>query len=467
MASKELEQFDKQILAAEIRLAIAELELRNHDLQVENAQEMDALLHDKFTNRELYDWMVSQISGIYFQNYQLTYDLAKRAERAYRYELGLPDSNFIQFGYWDSLRKGLLAGERLSHDLKRMEAAYLDLNRREYELTKQISLLLIDPVALLRLKETGECFVDLPETLFDLDFPGHYLRRIKSMSLTIPCVTGSYTGVHATLTLVQNSVRRTTTGSSYGRTGDDDPRFTDSLGAIQSIATSSGQNDSGLFELNFRDERYLPFEGAGAVSQWRIELPKLSNQFDFNTIADVVLHLKYTAREGGETLRTAAQETLSSSSAGDLVRWFSMKHEFPTEWQRFLHSTETLTSQSVSLGLTPDHFPFQFPGKTITINEAELFLKVSKPNDYTTPLKLSFGPNAQVQEFTLGMNNAILNGLPHGTNPFSNGSLGSWTLRAMTQNTSVNLPVTPAALTTHLNPKAIEDLWILCHYKCQ
>jgi hypothetical protein len=36
---------------------------------------------------------------------------------------------------------------------------------------------------------------------------------------------------------------------------------------MQSIATSHAQNDSGMFELNFRDERYLPFEGAGAISR--------------------------------------------------------------------------------------------------------------------------------------------------------------------------------------------------------
>ena len=35
--------------------------------------------------------------------------------------------------------------------------------------------------------------------------------------------------------------------------------------AREAIATSSGQNDSGLFELNFRDERYLPFEFHGAM----------------------------------------------------------------------------------------------------------------------------------------------------------------------------------------------------------
>ena len=54
------------------------------------------------------------------------------------------------------------------------------------------------------------------------------------------------------------------------------------------IATSSGRNDSGLFEPNLRDERYLPFEGAGALSEWRIELPAGFRQFDYDTISDVV-----------------------------------------------------------------------------------------------------------------------------------------------------------------------------------
>ena len=34
-------------------------------------------------------WMVGEISASYFQAYQLAYDIAKRAERAYRFELGL------------------------------------------------------------------------------------------------------------------------------------------------------------------------------------------------------------------------------------------------------------------------------------------------------------------------------------------------------------------------------------------
>ena len=156
-----------------------------------------------------------------------------------------------------------MAGERLQHGIRRMEAAYLDQNRRDYELTKHISLSMLDPMALLALRETGECFVDLPETIFDMDYPGHFQRRIKTVGLTIPCVVGPYSTINCTLTMVSNSVRRAATPSSpYPRNEGDDPRFVDNLAAIQSIATSGGQNDSGLFELNFRDDRYLPFEYA-------------------------------------------------------------------------------------------------------------------------------------------------------------------------------------------------------------
>jgi hypothetical protein len=51
-----------------------------------------------------------------------------------------------------------------------------------------------------------------------------------------------------------------------------DPRFADERAGIASIATSSGQNDAGLFELKLRDERYLSFEGAGAISSRQLRL---------------------------------------------------------------------------------------------------------------------------------------------------------------------------------------------------
>ncbi len=78
----------------------------NQDKLIENAEKENEYLTTKFTNEDLYDWMTDQLSTVFFQSYQLAYDTAKRAERCFRYELGLSDSSYVQFGYWDSLRKG-------------------------------------------------------------------------------------------------------------------------------------------------------------------------------------------------------------------------------------------------------------------------------------------------------------------------------------------------------------------------
>ena len=189
LAAQELKQIDKQILATRIRIEIAQSELASQEKQIESAKEVEAHLRDKFTNDELYDWMASELSGVYFQSYKLAYDMARRAEKAYQFERAEPNASFITFGYWDSRRQGLCAGEKLLLDLRGMEASYLSKNRREYEITKHISLAEQFPLKLLLLRATGSVQFKLLESLFDLDYPGHYMRRLKSVSLTIPAVT--------------------------------------------------------------------------------------------------------------------------------------------------------------------------------------------------------------------------------------------------------------------------------------
>lgn len=376
LAGKELIQIDKQITAAQIRVAIAQQELGNTTRQIEQSQEVHEFLRNKFTNEELYNWMAGGISTIFFQCYQMTYDLAKQAERCYRYELGQTSSNFIQFGAWDSQRKGLLAGERLYLQLKQLERAYLNGNRREYELTKHYSLVLNDPQALIQLRAQGKCEITLPEELFDSDYPGHYMRRIKNVSISIPAVVGPYAGVNCTLTLLKDKTRvKSTLGDGYAeREGEEDDRFATNWARMQAIATSGGQNDSGMFEINFRDERYLPFEGAGAISRWRIEMYPESNAFDFNTLADVVLHVRYSARDGGERLKQAAKVALSRAIGVEAnqpqARLFSLKHEFPTEWYQFTHGDGPFTGTFM---LTKDRFPFLFRGRKLTAGKVSLY----------------------------------------------------------------------------------------------
>jgi hypothetical protein len=397
---KELQQIDKQILASEIRIAITTKELENQTIQIEQSQVVDEYLRSKYTNNKLYDWMVSQLSQIHSQAYRMALDLARKTESAAIRELGTSPLNIIRNDYWNSLRSGLLAGDRLALDLKRLEVAYLDRNRRELEITKHISLLQLDPLALIKLRTTASCEIAIPEALFDMDFPGHYFRRIKTVSITVPCVVGPYTSVNGTLTLLSSQIRDTNQvkGGSY----DSLDNYRVSYLPIQSIATSSAQNDSGLFELNFRDERYLPFECAGTISNWRFTLPNEFRQFDYGTISDVILHIRYTARDGGETLKDKAIDNLNQYFGKDdttpSLRMFNLRQEFPSQWHRFLNPSSPGSGNNFELEITSNLFPIRDANKKLKVNTIWFLARCKNAENYTIGMTL---PGNNTIEMTL------------------------------------------------------------------
>jgi len=389
MAAGEINLVYKQLRASEIREAIAEKEWQNHKQQIEHAEEIEQFLTDekkgKKASHALYTWMKRETKGLYGQCFQFAFDIAKKAERALQHELGDADLNFIQYGYLAG-KEGLLAGEKLYLDLKRMEMSYHDLNQREYEVTKNIGLKEVAPLALITLRATGSASFELNEELFDRDCPGHYFRRIKTVALSIPCISGPYTSVNCTLRLLNSHIRKSAQigDLGYSRNGSEDTRFDDYYGATHSIVTSTAQGDSGMFETNLHDEKYLPFENSGVISQWSLQLPEKFRQFDYNTISDVILTIRYTAREGGAALRLAAEinidEKIKEAAAGGMVRIFSVRHEFPTEWGKFQSELQdnNIEYPALSLNLTEDHYPYWAKGHVSSVANTELIVQSDK-----------------------------------------------------------------------------------------
>jgi hypothetical protein len=115
-----------------------------------------------------------------------------------------------------------------------------------------------------------------------------------------------------------------------------------------------------VFEFSFRDERYMPFEGAGAISSWILSLPKTLRVFDYNTISDVILHLDYTAQhdEGlEERWDGVAQELLtlfSDAGTPELTRSFSLRTDFPDAFHRLVTGP---AGAEVGFSLESRHFP--------------------------------------------------------------------------------------------------------------
>lgn len=459
LAAQEYNQGLKQLRAAQIREALAEREWKNHQQQIANAQAVEQYLTDERTGKKtkeaLYGWQKREVRALYEQCFDLAFSTAKKAERALQHELGDPYQSFIQYGYQGGM-EGLLAGEKLHLDIKRMETAYQDLNAREHEMTKNISLLQLDPLQLIALRDTGSCTINIPEAFFDLESPGHYFRRIKTMAISIPSVSGPYTSVNCRLTLSKSRIRKdSTTGDEYAMTGDDDYRFSVNYATAQSIVTSSGMNDSGMFEVNLRDERFLPFEGHGAISEWKLELMQKDLQpFDRNSISDVILHMRYTARDGGEALATAANtgldEGLSSDDAIAKVRLFSVRHEFPSAWAQFKAAAIPANgTASLSFTLTKEHYPFWADALMEEAESATVVL-LALPADGAGAIRVCANANDTTT--------ANSDGLEVWDATKGNGLVG-------TVLAKVPKPAPVGSVSLNVSNNAITDLWLAVNWK--
>jgi hypothetical protein len=417
LAGREIKAIDKQIEMQMAHIAVIDQDIRAQKKQADNAAEAEEFLRAKFTRQELYGWLETSTRTLLYQIYDLTMQLARKAETAFKFEAD--DSNKQSFisaaGYWEGGRQGIDAGEHLWFALKRMELAYVEGRYHDFEISKDISLRSISASQLLRLRREGVADFEVPEALFDLDFPGHYRRRIKTVALSLHCIAGPYTSANATLTLTSHTQRLSTdlvegeyrrkSAAALNEPDPKDTRFSDeSLKLpIMDIAISSGQADSGVFELDFRGSDYQPFEGAGAISKWKLQLPSKFRQFDYSTISDVVLHLRYTSKRSSmPAFLTAVDAGMQAhlKQAGDLSKVFglhmliSIRSDYPDAWYPF--ATETPANQpklkrTVTISRFRDRLPYFLRSQkklTVTAVSFHVSFEGAKP----TSLSILPGP---------------------------------------------------------------------------
>ncbi len=372
LATRDVAVLDRQVTAAQLRVDIAIRSLVIHQQSIDQLNELLEMADDRFTNLGLYTWLAAQLQRLYRGAYQNALALAALAERAFRFERGDDTGPGLSYAYWSPGQAGLLAGEQLLLELQTLERRFLETHYRTLEVDQPFALSQIAPDALLALRETGECVIDVPEVFFDLTYPGQYKRRLKAVRVTIPCITGPYVNVGATLALE----------ASWLRPRADSPDLVDvPASRVVAIATSTAQNDAGVFELSFRDERYLPFEGAGAISRWRLTLPKAFRPFDYQTITDVVLSLAYSAEHDG-ALR-AKVESQNAALEGSIrhhlatrpvTRVISLRQDASAAFTRLVRNP---VGTAVAVEFSDRNFPLFVAGRALQIERASLVVRAT------------------------------------------------------------------------------------------
>lgn len=333
IAQQDVKIGSQQIKIANDRLRVVGQEKTIADLQSDHASATLDFLKTKFTNAELYEWMSGILEDVYAYFLQEATVIAKMAERQLAFERQLTLPSFIKSDYWaiqasgglgnteEIDRKGLTGSVRLLSDLTKMEQMAFNTANPKLQLSKTFSLAELDPVFFQGLIKTGKMpFVTVLQD-FDRDYPGHYLRLIKRVSVTVIALNPPTKGIKATLV---NS------GSSQVITGGTIFQVRTVVRGGQQIALSSGVNDYGVFQLQPDDKFLNPFEGIGVETSWEFTMEKAANPFDFRSIADVLVTIEYEALSSSIYRNVVVAELNANPPVKSIV--LSFKNNLPDQW---------------------------------------------------------------------------------------------------------------------------------------
>ncbi len=341
-------------------MRVAEQEREIARQQADFTRTVADFLTNKFTSAELYGWMSRQLERVYDFFLQQATGMAKLAESQLAFERQEPRQGYIKDDYWAPPtegtglktqapdRKGLTGSSRLLQDIVQLEQFAFDTNRRKLHVSKTLSLSRLVPAEFQRFRESGVLVFATPMEMFDRDFPGHYLRLIARVHTSVIAVIPNPQGICATL--ASSGVSRVVIGGPMFQTV---PLRRDP----ETVALSAPINASGISDLQQTPgETYLPFEGHGVDTTWEFRMPKAANQFDYGTIADVLVTIEYTALHSFDYREQVIRE-LSPLVRAD--RGFSLRHDFAEAWEALTRPELVAPAEQMAVTIEIDrgHFP--------------------------------------------------------------------------------------------------------------
>ena len=385
----------QQITLSEDRVAIVEHEHEIAELQTKQAEDVVNYLQNKFTNAELYDWMSGVLERIFRYYLQQGASMAKLAEIQLAFERQEALLGVIQNDYYEIVnsngsgfgsnedsstdRRGLTGSARLLRDITKLDQYAFTTDQRKQQLGITFSLARLDPFAFQQFRQTGALTFDTPQDYFDRRFPGQYLRLIKRVRTSVIALVPPTQGISATLS--SSGISRVVTGGDIYQTRviRRDP---------ETIAFTAPVGATGVFELNSNPGMLLPFEGNGVDTRWEFRMPEAANPLDFNSIADILITIEYTALHNFNYQQQVQREIDLYTSAD---RAFSFRQQFADAWYDLNNSELTGTPMSIKFDTKRGDFPPNV--KDVSISQLLLYFVADEELPEELTAKLIFTQN--------------------------------------------------------------------------
>jgi hypothetical protein len=425
LAQQDVKIGDQTIALAHDDVDITQQEKTIAEMGATNAKDVIEFLNNKFTNVELYDSMSTTLEQVY--SFFLRY--ATAAAKVYENQIAFlrqeSPLGIIKSDYWaapsddgagmgnqsaSADQKGLTGSARLLQDLYQLDQYAFETKKRKLSLSKTISLARLAPAEFQRFRETGVIVFATPMEMFDRDFPGHYLRIISRVRTSIIALIPSTDGIHATLS--NSGLSRVVIGPEVFQAVPirKDP---------ESVALSTPINATGIIEMEAQQSDMLfPFEGCGVDSTWEWRMPKAANQFDYRTIADVLVTIEYTALDNFDYRQQVIQSLKPTLSAERSFSFF--RGQFADQWYDLHNSGQTSTPMTVRFTTLREDFPPNV--EALKIQHVLLFFVRSNGTPFEMPVS-HLRYTAQGQAGTVGGSATSIDGIIS----TRRGNAGSWT----------------------------------------
>lgn len=320
-ANAEARVVGEQLVAQEHAISAARASLQQTEIANTQAKAVYAFYKNRSTGRELSNWVVGQVKALIYQVYDVVTGLCLCAETCWQYEMADYKSRFIRPDVWMDTYHGFTTGQSLKLDLLRMAAARIKRDERRLQLVKTVSLKSLCPEKWGEFINSGKLEFDLTEALFNADYPGHYCRQVKALSLTFPGLLGPYQNICATLrqesssTILEPDVTAVRQLHGFSISDALPGSIVHNLRPYQQIGLSLGMEDDGM-AIQDADDRYRSFEGTGAHAKYSLALPRPESPLQasfLGSLTDVILTLVYQARDGGQAFATEVEKLLDSN----------------------------------------------------------------------------------------------------------------------------------------------------------
>jgi hypothetical protein len=384
-----------QLRSATDQVTTAQDDLTVAQLQASQAGAILQTLQDQVTGPAMYSWLVQVLGGVYRFFLQQATAVAQLAQAQLAFDRAEPPQTFIRADYWQppaalvtvgtpANTYGLTGAEQLSEDLTTLNNYALSSDQRTLNISQTFSLSQVMPQEFLDFRNTGQLTFQTPMSWFHADFPGHYLRLIRQVSLTIVALVPPSRGIRATL--ASNGISTVTTAGPYGFS---DVTLQRQPGQIAVTATSAA---TGVFTTDLQPDMLLPFEGNGVATTWSLSLPPAANPFDFSSINDVMLTIDYTAL-ADDSYRDLVIRSLNANRnrSGDCL--FSLATGYPDQWYQ-------LTNPD------PDADPTQPVTVTITLRDTDFPLNVTELTTQAITMQLVAASSDPLPPLTVTLGHA-------------------------------------------------------------